>query len=734
MFKFLKKKKVQTIIIAFAASLLIILLNFLNVFDYMENKSYDSRVKNLSFLSKPSEQIVLILVDQGSIEWGNTEEGWSWPWPRAAYGDLLEFLKEGNAASCSFDIIFSEQSIYGANDDKKLAESSKNFGHAIQTVFLNTQTGLIQSWPENINKPSLKLENFEKAPKKMTEPFAKDKSILAVFPIEEIANAASKIGSVTGIPDSDDIFRRQAMFYTFEDKYIPELSIAALMSAGWPNTLNYNSKKQAIDWNNISIPVDSQGKVLLKFKGTLDRYFPYGISDILKSKYLLDKKPYDEMTEEEQEEVYFLPEDFEGKHVFVGYYAPGLYDTCSTPIESVYPGVGMHITLMDNILSNEFLRSSSIWFNLLLIFLAAFFSAYIALQSKRIISSILGFIFIVAIILGVAIGGYILNWWIPMIAPLSSLVASYVGAMLFNFSTEGKQKRLIKTTFKQYLSPAVIEILLAHPEKLKLGGERREITIFFSDVQGFTSISEKLDPEKLTELLNEYLSFMSGIIMESGGTIDKYEGDAIIAFWNAPATQEDHPLRALNAGLLCQKRLAEQLAFFKENYNANLTTRIGMNTGFAVVGNMGSKERFDYTMLGDSVNLASRLEGLNKQFGTYFMCTETTLTKANEEALKKNKPLIAARKLAIVAVVGKKEPVTVYEPMEQEQFTDKQSIFEQFDKGRDLFYEGKFSEALSIFKTIEEQDRPAYFYAIKCEEYIKNPPKEWLGFWQATSK
>jgi adenylate cyclase len=273
----------------------------------------------------------------------------------------------------------------------------------------------------------------------------------------------------------------------------------------------------------------------------------------------------------------------------------------------------------------------------------------------------------------------------------------------------------------------VIEQLLANPERLTLGGERREISIFFSDVQGFTTISEKLDPSQLTELLNDYLSFMTDTILDSGGTIDKYEGDAIIAFWNAPVDYEDHAARALEASMLCQKKLAERQDFFDEKYGCRLLTRIGLNTGYAVVGNMGSAKRFDYTMLGDSVNLAARLEGLNKQFGTYLMCTETTFNQA-----VRARPFFG-RRLAQVAVVGKKEAVTVFEPMPKDIFRSKEDTLKQFDAARELFYRGNFDAALPRFEALAGTDRPSFFYAEQCR-YYQDHPDGWKGYWQAMSK
>ncbi len=243
---------------------------------------------------------------------------------------------------------------------------------------------------------------------------------------------------------------------------------------------------------------------------------------------------------------------------------------------------------------------------------------------------------------------YSRGFWLPLLAPAAAAALALIGGVLLNYAVEGRQKRYIRSAFRQYLSEAVIAQLVADPSRLTLGGEQRTLSIFFSDLQGFTGISEKLNPRELTSLLNEYLSAMTDIIQDAGGTVDKYEGDAIIAFWNAPLPLADHAARAVRAALLCQARLADIRPDLKARYGSELRMRIGVNTGPVVVGNMGSHNRFNYTILGDAANLASRLEGINKQFGTFTLISEAT--QAELAVAAENE--IAVRELGRVAVVG----------------------------------------------------------------------------------
>jgi adenylate cyclase len=714
-----RSKHIAAALIALSVFLAVVLFHFLGLFNYLEYKTYDFRVRFFAQSGRPSDDIVVILLDQAGIDWANRQRGWGWPWPRAAYGELLDYMHIAGAKAVAFDVIFSEPSVYGPEDDEAFIRAERAFGKAVQTVFFSTQTGNTFSWPAGINKPLFNPVDFDDfLPRfSLLDEKSRETRIGAQFPIKGLLDASGAVGNIAGTADPDDIFRRMNLFSLFDGQAVPGLSAASLLTSGEGGDIYYNKKNRVIEWGNYSIPVDKNGGALLRFRGSIDRYIPYSIADILQSA---------EAYRQGESPVYH-PGDFTGKYVFFGYYSPGLFDICTTPISSVYPGMGMHITMLDNILQQDFIRETPQWLNILLIAAAVILITALTFYSGRIPLSVGGTALILLAVTAAAFFAYVQGLWVPLIAPATGILAAFLAATLYNYATEGSQKRFIKSAFSQYLSPTVIEQLLANPGLLSLGGQRREISIFFSDVQGFTTISEKLDPAQLTELLNDYLSFMTDTILDSGGTIDKYEGDAIIAFWNAPLNFEDHAARALSASMACQEKLAERQDFFDKKYGCRLLTRIGLNTGYAVVGNMGSSKRFDYTMLGDSVNLAARLEGLNKQFGTYLMCTETTFNQAVRTG-----PFFG-RKLAQVAVVGKKEAVTVYEPMPEAVFREKEKVLRRFSAARDLFYQGDFAAALPLFEALIEADKPAFFYAEQCRSYLKKP-KEWKGFWQAASK
>ncbi len=709
------KKAAAAAVISVIVFAVTVLAYTLGAFDYAENKTYDLRVNLLAGFSRPSDDIILVLVNQDSIDWGYRERGWSWPWPRKAHAEFVDYMKTAGAKSVSYDVIFSEPSVYGADDDDLFVQSAAGYGRVVQTIFFGSQAGNMYKWPDDLDIPVFTHESFDAILPAFS--VGGDKEAGALFPVDGLLYSAGAAGSITGRADSDGIFRRAHLFTLFDGRAVPGLSAAALLASGEENKITYDEKEKAVKWGDYTIPVDKNGAALLRFRGGLARYVPYSASEVLQSAEAYLKGG----------EQLLPPEDFEGKHVFFGYFAPGLFDIASTPISSTYPGVGMHVTMLDNILQGDFIRETPAWAGLAATFILILILSAVVLLSDSILISVAALLAGSALAAGNALYAYHAGYWFPAVMPASGALTAFLTATLYNYYTEGSQKRFIKSAFSQYLSPTVIEQLMGDPSKLTLGGERREISIFFSDIQGFTTISEKLDPTRLTSFLNEYLSFMSDIILDSGGTIDKYEGDAIIAFWNAPLSYEDHAARALSASLECLRMLEERQGYFEEKYGFRLVTRIGLNTGFAVVGNMGSSKRFDYTMLGDSVNLAARLEGLNKQFGTYIMCAEATLAAAREHGE------FSARELASVAVVGKSKAVAVYEPMREEVFTAKKDIIEKFGRARDHFYKEEFSGALPLFEELAEVDRPSFFYAEQCRYYMKNPG-EWKGFWQAAGK
>jgi adenylate cyclase len=729
-------KKIVTpviILLIFAAAAL---LQISGAFQYLEYKTYDLRVRLTTGYTRPSDDIVVILLDQNSIDWGHEKRGWSWPWPRSAYAELVDYMNTGGAKSVAFDLIFSEPSIYGGEDDQALIEASQNSGRVVQTVFFSTQSGKTLVWPEDIQIPLFEPRGFD--PLLRSYDLARgdsDQQIGAQFPVAGLLASAAAAGSITGRADSDGVFRRAGPFVFFDNRAVPAFSAAALLAAGESSRISYNAKKKTVQWADYSIPVDKNGMALLRFRGSLDRYIPYSAAEILQSaeSYRRGTPPL------------LPPEDFAGKYVLFGYNAPGLFDIFVTPISSVYPGVGNHITMLDNLLQGDFIRESSPWVNMLMILAAVALASVTALFSKRMFLTIGGIVLIVILIPGLGTGAYAFaGLWLPVVGPLAGAFAAFLTAVLYNYATEGSQKRFIKSAFSQYLSPVYIDQLIANPEQLKLGGEKRDMSAIFTDVRSFSTISEALDdPEKLVELLNFYLTRMSNIVLENQGTIDKYEGDAIIAFFGAPIHMESHAVLACRSAVLMKKAEAglnrevisnglineKVLAALRKKGAAldgenpdPLYTRIGINSGDMVVGNMGTPSKMDYTIMGNNVNLAARLEGVNKQYNTGgILISEYTREKIGDDFI--------LRSLDRVRVVGIDTPLRLYELLDLRESAARPQIDATvlWEDAVRSYERRDFAGAGRIFQNLcaeNDRDLTAKLYLERCNRYLKTPPDE----------
>jgi adenylate cyclase len=808
-----KQRRLSKGIIAPLIALLVFaavsLLQLSGALHYLDYKTYDLRVRILAGRSKPSDEIILILLDQRSLDWAQRERGWSWPWPRSAYAEIVDYMRIGKAGSIAFDVIFSEPSIYrnarqdeiidnavasletaqeqlaqqqaqtsqasrnqggragsiafreivrslqelsGHEDDASFARAEEEFGRVVQTVFFSTESGSAAVWPADLDKPFFTIENFDP----ILSRFAlAEKGVGAQFPIPELRNAAGAIGCITGSPDSDSVIRRTQLFTYFDGRVVPSLSAAPLLTAGHTAAIEYDKKKQSITWGDYSIPVDREGKSLLHFRGNLDRYAPYSASAVLQSAEAYTKG----VTAELDEGGYLPPEDFNGKYVFFGYNAPGLFDIFNTPISSVYPGVGTHVTMLDNILSGDFIRETPAWISRLIILAAVLLITVLTLFSNRIPLTLAGTVFAVILIIFLGLWAYAFaNLWLPVAAPLAGILAAFLTATVYNYATEGSQKRFIKSAFSQILSPKVIDQIIADPSKLELGGEKRDMTAIFTDIQRFSSISSELQdqygengPKELVNLLNLYLTEMSNIVLANGGTIDKYEGDAIIAFFGAPVWMEDHAALACRSAIQMKKRerdFKNQVMNPEGKFYSPLTkliekdvirrerplyTRLGINSGDMVVGFMGTPQKKDYTIMGNAVNLAARLEGVNKQYDTRgILISEYTRKHIGDEFI--------IRPLSRVTVVGIPTPLRLYELLDlrgeaSQELVEMTTIWEKAFAS----YENKdFSAAGDLFKNLyaaDAEDLTAKLYLGKCEKYLAvPPPADWDGVDNLTEK
>ncbi|MBU0665668.1 MAG: adenylate/guanylate cyclase domain-containing protein [Proteobacteria bacterium] len=708
------RDRILQVAVTSGAGILVALFLWLNGFlAGWDDRVWDLESRWFAETGAHSNEIVLVLVDQKSLDWVQTQLGVSWPWPRELYGAILDNFRRHQAMAVGFDVLLTEPSSFGVDDDQALGKAIESLGRfAAGSVFPGRAEGLHRQWPVDVPLPS---PLFSAGKGRVPLPFPVYGS--ATMPIKEVAGPASILCNVHQDPDRDGIYRSLHPLAFFDHQPLPGLGVGVYLAAHPESRMVWEAGSITVDGKMI--PVDSQGRTLLRFRGPAGTFFSISAASLLAEELAL--------REGRNEGVLQGGERLRDKYVLFGFSAPGLFDLRPTPVGGIFSGVEINATLLDNLLSNDFITRVDMAWEIIVLSLVIFFGGILSAfyTGPAALSGLSLFFFLLPPALAALYHRQ--GWRLDFLLMESGLFVTIGLAIFLDYLREGKRRRFIKHSFCHYLSPHVIEQLIEHPEKLQLGGERRELSIFFSDLQGFTTISEGLEPEMLTGLLNTYLSAMTDIILEEDGTVDKYEGDAIIAFWNAPIDVADHAVRAVRAALRCQEKLAELRPLFREQYGHELYMRIGINSGPAVVGNLGSSTRFDYTMLGDAVNLAARLEGANKQFGTYLMISQSSREQINDA--------FPCRELARLIVVGRKEPIRVYEPFLAERFQQEEARYRTFDQGREAFYQGRFQDAIAFFTAIVDQDPPSVHYLDKCREKVaRNPEKEWQGVWALASK
>jgi len=694
----IRKKALRGLAVGLAVFALTFLLGLLKVFQPLEWKSWDARVQLLADPSRAAADIVLLAVDQYSLDIYEKEQGLGWPWPRQIYAPVLDFLKAGGAKAVFFDLILSEASTYGVDDDRLFAEAMTRSGNVFLPVFLSAEEREVEAGETRLLEKSALDRGRVPGP-------AVHALKSVSLPVDVLAAAAVKMGNVQFAPDGDSVYRRLPLVFRYGGRLLPALPLAMA-----------DFISEGVDLSEI--PLDPSGNMILHFFGPRGTYQTLSIGAIINSQARI----------EEGLEPQVQPREFAGKTVIVGTTAAGLLDFRPTPFGGVYPGIEILATALDNIVHGDAIREAPaavIWVSVLFFALLAGMGTSMLKKTGHLAA--LG-LFLPALAAAGSLLAARTGVWVEFVAPAFAALSAFIAAALLSYGVEGRQRRFIKNAFRFYLSPQVIERILDNPSLLQLGGERREITAFFSDVTGFTSISEGLSPEDLVGLLNAYLSEMTDIILDLGGTLDKYEGDAIIAFWNAPLDLPDHALRACRAALRCQRRLAERREDFRRRYGHEVRMRVGINSGPAVVGNMGSARRFDYTAMGDTMNLASRLEGAGKVYGVSTLVGEETERRVRDEIL--------AREVDIIRVVGKKQSIRVFELLGEKGAVPAEELerADRFGRALETYRAKRFSEAAAMFEALAGDPVAAVYAGRARQSAASPPPDEWDGVYELNKK
>ena len=718
------------------------------ILELFELKAFDQRLRWRGQLPT-SGQVVVVAIDEKSLQ-----EIGQWPWSRILMAELIETLGRQGARVIGLDIawpeperrsgvldaLYEEQQSFSptsllrelkaeleglalenprmdgflrevirtVHPDQVLARAIEESGRVVVGDFLFMKPEESQGvarldpegsrgWLAKMQYPVVRSHGAPPQELPVPRPFGPKGNI------PPITRAAKAIGYFNMIPDPDGVVRAAPMVMCLGEDTIAPLALQTLRHAtdhSWLVLELESYGVAGIQWEGGWIPTSEEGFIIINYRGKA-RTFPYlSAVDVLRG-----------TAGEEQ---------IKDKIVLVGAVATGIFDLRVTPLDPVFPGVEVHATIIDNILRGDYIQRPG-WVSLVDILVLLCLGALLGALYPRV--GVLGGGLFMA---GVFVGQLYLNtqvliqrgYWLNAMYPSLLVPLSYLGVTVHKYLMEEREKRRLKGAFQVYVAPAVVQEILRDPSRLKLGGEQRVLTVLFSDIRGFTSIAEGLSPEELVLLLNEYLTEMTHVVFRHEGTLDKYIGDAIMAIYGAPLPQPDHPLRACHSAM----EMLEALGSLRQRWELKglpeLDIGIGINTGEMVVGNMGSERRFDYTVMGDHVNLASRLEGLNKQYGTHVLVSEFTACHLGGR--------FACREVDLVRVKGKSKPVRIYELLgSRSSISGDSSWLELFAQGLELYRQMRWDEAHGCFARVLElspQDGPSKLYLQRCKALRASPP------------
>jgi adenylate cyclase len=748
------------------------LFNFLQRFEY---SSLDTRFRYRSPSATPVDpRIVIVDIDQRSQEVLG-----KWPFSRVHFAHLLDALHEGKAKVAAFDITFSkpdqssaplrtlwadfearqkrgepvdprlmaelQKTIAAYDADKQFAKSIQNFGTVVLgNFFLHTEADLRGLDQKTLDEYASEIAFYSFPSVRPLNPATGKQDRIALVQkfspdrllpqgteanLSLLTSALSEETSSTGFfnvyPDVDGVVRRCNLIIPYgRSKDLADWDIYASLDVQTVRSfLSLPNDQVALEFGPVGayrivfgdkaqVRTDDLGRVYINYHGPSYTYPHYSMADVIEHKAPAGA--------------------FSGKIVLVGATATGIGDLRTTPFGGLdYPGVEIHANVIDNILHQNFLlrgAKQSLWDLALILFFGVPLGIWMALVSPR----WMGFgIVMLAVLVAFDYFAFLKGSWLNFTIPALTITANVLLVSLYRALIEEKEKRRVRTAFGQYLSPEVVRRLLLNPELVE--PRKTEITVMFSDIRGFTTISEKLDAQELAVFLNQYLSDMTQIVFERRGTLDKYIGDAVMAFWGAPFEEEDHAVLGCQTALDMMSQIHKMQKKWEAQGKPRLDIGIGLNTGVASVGNMGSSLRYGYTALGDSVNLSSRLEGLNKDYGTHILVNETTYLGARNSGF-------IFRELDLIRVKGKLQPVVIYElvAFSSDLTAEMQTLLDRFCEARELYRQRRWLEAQSAFQSILDQwpnDGPARAYWKRCQEYLFDEPStNWDGVFTMTHK
>ena len=713
-------------LVIISAFLLIIFLTQDYFFTIGPLKEFDLKFIDSGFLKRgkidigDSSKVIILEITQKDLDQIPPPNN-KMPLPRSIYAKVIDNLTNAGVKAIGIDVIMGGPDQFSPENDSLLMRSIRRSGKVVISGKVDYASEQLKedktSYVENLNEDYGNI----------------------------FLRADSSIGIVQLTPDYDGVYRRYLPYieYGVSGKLLPSFGFALINKYfNLKNTEIAKRKGNNFVIGGKIIPQFDHNTMLINFYGASRTFLHVPLIDVLDSK---DFKIKDEIdfgvdinTWDDPGYGLLYSKRFKDKIVIIGSTMPEDRDQHPSSFaegkqegDNMIYGVEFHANAVQDILSNNYLYKKPKAIDLVIIFILTAIS-FLTTSLARTIKIKIRFlteVFNILLIVGFLYGIYqlsilfFINYKIvfTVVSPALAVVLGYFSSTAYHFLKERRQNVLIKGMFSQYVSKNVVNELIANPDKLRLGGERKNVSILFSDIAGFTTFSENKTPEELVGFINEFLSEMTEIILHNEGTLDKYLGDAIMAFWGAPIEVKDHAYKACMTALQMQKKLNELTERWLNSDSAKIQIRIGINSGDVIVGNIGGVKRFDYTVMGDNVNLASRLEGANKEYGTGIMIGGSTYDMVRVK--------IIARELDLIRVKGKTKPTRVYELLGltgEKECEEKLLTLADYISGLENYRAGKFQSALEYFQNSYKlyNDYPSKVYLERCRSYLENLPGE----------
>lgn len=712
-----RKKLINSLVITFAVALVVCLLFVTGILTRLEWISFDQRSKVFRSAAAAPDDIVVVMIDESSLNLMNDSLG-RFPWPRGVYGDLVDFLALGNPRAIIFDILFVEnqkeagigKGRLGPND-RRLVSATKKYPfvyHAMEMLEDAADTDGVALEARPLPGSFIKKFGLE-----IPREFIFENYNRYGIPLNQLYQASTGVGIVGLRPDNDGVYRRTRLFDSYQGVGFPSLSVAGLLDKGFNVDKAY--KKNNLELAGARVPIQDDGNYLINMYG---RFTEFSVGGIFASIAALNQGA--------PEKMLVSPEEFRDKLVFIGTSAAGLQDIKQTSLDLV-PGVLVHAAVAGNLIHKDFLKTTSPAVTIILIVLFCLLTAAVILYSPVFVYQIGLPVVILAVYTVFVFWQFNNNLVFDLVPPLLGILGTWLSMAMFLTFTEGKDKRKARRMFAQYVSAEVLaEVVDKYEDQVGADvGRRERVSILFSDIRNFTKIAESNEPEVVVGMLNTHLGAMVDIIINKRGTLDKFIGDAIMAFWGAPLRMEDHALRAVEAGLLMMRALPAINETMREKGFPEIDIGIGINTGEVVLGSIGSELKLDYTVIGDQVNTASRLESLTKKYlGCGLLISGTTYAEVEKE--------VFCAIVDNVRVKGKDDSMTIYAPLAMAS-DDIESINMAKDNIRaaraayEVYQSGDWDAAAALYGKIQGLPWTAVLHQ-RCLEYKKkSPSKQWDG-------